>query len=144
MKISKTKRGWLFETRVGDIYIPPDRFLVNDVIWPWEYNPHHVRPWIIYNEFGALGLVWGENLQVALDAAADSEQRLMGPQELSEEDAQERVADEDEPAYLGNAGIPHDLTYVGYVELDARTFPAELVAKIVEALGEGDDTLEGV
>ena len=144
MQISKTREGWSFKTRVGDMDIPNEFILVNDVTWPWEYNPHNIQPWIIYAEFGALGLVWAGTLQDALDTAVDSEQRLLSGQELSEEDAQDFIDAGGEPAYLGNASIPHDLSYVGYVELSTKDFPKELIAKMVQAVGEDDETLGDV
>lgn len=40
------------------IEMEPERVLCNNVILPGEYNPHHVRLWIIGNEFGSMGAVW--------------------------------------------------------------------------------------
>ena len=88
--------------------------------------------------------MWAGTLQDALDTAVDSEQRLLSGQELSEEDAQDFIDAGGEPAYLGNANIPHDLSYVGYVELSTKDFPKELIAKMVQAVGEDDETLGDV
>jgi len=48
----------------------------------------------------------------------------------------------EELARLGNAGEPFDLTYVGYLELDAGDFPKQLVAEFAAAAEAGYDTLE--
>lgn len=62
-----------FETERGSIELDTDRVMANDVIFPGEYNPHHVRPWIIGNEYGALVLVWASHEQDAFDAAYDAD-----------------------------------------------------------------------
>ena len=80
----------------ADAYIPPG-----------HYNPHRVRPWLIHNEYGVLGVVFAPDLTEALDLLADD-----GRMDCQREDDTEC-----ELVHLGNDGATYDLTYVGYDEV---------------------------
>lgn len=61
----KTTNGSEFE-------LSQDCVLCNDVVFRDEYNPHHIRPWIIGNEYGPLVIVWASCEQDAFDIACDA------------------------------------------------------------------------
>ena len=117
------------------IELPDDRILLNDVILPWEYNPHNVRLWLICNEYGALGAVWASHESDALDALIDH--NLGGGILIDEADA-----DEDSPR-LGNASEPCNLDYcqLAVVRLD-ETKDCRLLCRFAEARGANRDNLD--
>jgi hypothetical protein len=97
--------------------VDPDR----DWIWAGSYNPNKVRPWLIYNEYGTLAVVFASHESDALDAAVDAGK--MESCRVPNEDVDAMSEEEQEElAFLGNAGEPHDLTYVGVVELPNPAF----------------------
>lgn len=61
----KTTNGSEFE-------LSQDCVLCNDVVFRDEYNPHHIRPWIIGNEYGPLVIVWASCDDDAFDIACDA------------------------------------------------------------------------
>lgn len=90
------------------VALEPEKIMANNVILPWEFNPHNVRLWVIGHEFGAIGAVWADNEQDALDELVDhglGECLLVQDPKLTEED-------NDQYTPLGNAGELADLTYV--------------------------------
>jgi hypothetical protein len=91
-----------------DVELDDERIACNNVILPWEFNPHKCRLWVIGNEFGAVGAVWADCEQDAFDELVD---QGMGDSFLvSEEDQADASEEEKEDwAYLGNAGEPCDL-----------------------------------
>lgn len=115
-----------------EVELPDDRVYCNNIIFPWEYNPHNVRLWVIH-EVGPLCAVWAESEQDALDEMLDQgiESFL-----VSEEDFAAMTDEEkEELAYLGNASEPCDLTYawLSVVKLEAEDY--QLIAKLAEARG---------
>jgi hypothetical protein len=103
-------------------------YFAEDVVNPDEYipagsfNPHNMRPWLIGNEFGVLGIVYAHHEQDALDEMVDRDK--LNSCLLSDEDALERT-DEDgneDFARLGNAGEPFDLDYVWMRELPNKQY----------------------
>jgi hypothetical protein len=119
------------------VILNPERILCNDVRLPGESHPYNLQLWIIGNEYGALGAVWADCEQDALDTLVDSG---LGDGLLIEE----QDADED-TARLGNAGEPADLTnaWLRVVAFDpARDW--RLLCKFAEARGAAADTLDDV
>ena len=103
------------------------RFSDSDVVEPGdfipagEYNPHNVRPWLIYNEVGTLAIVFASNEQDALDGAMDGDKLNSVIIDRADYDAMTEE-ERDDLAYLGNASEPCDLSYVGIVELPNPSF----------------------
>jgi hypothetical protein len=81
-----------------------------------DTNPHNVRAWLVYTEFGERCIVTGANEQEALDNAADSE--ALDSDMMSDEDYQEYLGKGWEDSYirLGNASEPFWCEYLGMVE----------------------------
>lgn len=116
----------------NEIECKDEEFKLNDVIFPWEYNPHNVRPWVITSLYGVCGVVWGSCEQDALDALCD--EGLSNAFLVDEET--------EETAGLGNASEPHDLTncHIENVRLDEKQ-DCRLIAKIAEQRGARADSL---
>jgi hypothetical protein len=98
-------------------YQPADVVNPDDFIPDGEFNPHHIHPFLIHNEFGTLAIVYASHLQDALDIAVDGDKLdscLVSDADYQEADTEGHA---DEFARLGNAGEPFDLTYVGAIEL---------------------------
>ena len=127
--------GGPFTCRPADtIELELDRILCNDVTLPGEFNPHDVRLWVVGNEFGALGAVWGGEHD-ALDTLVDA--NLGDGLLIDEEDA------DDETPRLGNAGEPADLDHAWMREVRLTwQDDAKLIAAFSEARGSGADTLD--
>lgn len=112
----------------GSTYeLEDDHILINDVTFPWEYNPHNTRLWVIGHEYGPVVAVWASNEQDAFDQMLDE-----GFETFLVEDP------EDDPegvkyAYLGNAGEPCNLDYAWIKEV--RLDPAQDI-KLIVALAE--------
>jgi hypothetical protein len=106
------------KTRVGEL-----QFNKSDVVNPDEYfangdfNPHHVRPFLIHNEFGVLCVVYAQSEQDALDEAVDANRLDSCLVSAADYQEAEQEGHADEFANLGNAGEPFDLTYIGVIEL---------------------------
>ena len=111
-----------------------------------EYNPHNVRPWIIYyNQGYVLCVVFASHEQEAFDIACDEgkldrflidttkadvrEEYMttnfkkatggLDPEvpEFVSDDGDEWWWKDSEPAFLGNASEPFDLSEVGFFEM---------------------------
>lgn len=109
-----TVKGFEFD---DSIVVNPREFIPSG-----EYNPHHIRPWLIHNEYGPLCVVFASCEQDALDEAADSDKLdscLIAPEDYEEHGVN---SDEPECAFLGNASEPFDLTYIGIIELPNPKF----------------------
>lgn len=118
-----------------EIELDPERVLCNDVRLPGESHPYNLQLWVIGNEFGALGAVWADCAQHALDELVDFG---LGDGLLVDEDD----ADED-CARLGNAGEPANLDncWMQTVCFDpARDW--RLLCKFAEARGACVDNLD--
>ncbi len=143
MKIEKMNRkpwGWEFD----GLTVAKDKMYCNDVNFYWERHPHGMKPWIIYNELGALGLVWANHEQDAMDEAVDLgllDSHLIKDKDLK--DYLDKNGEEDERvARLGNASEPFDQTYLGLKQVNTKDFPPELIAAFAEARGARIDTLD--
>lgn len=125
-----------------DVELKPKEILCNDVILPWERHYHGMHLWIIGNEYGTLAAAWASNEQDALDIACDAD--LLGGPSASEEpdDEEEREQWEEHIARLGDAGEPHDLTYLWMTKADLVRCSPEILCLFAEARGAGHDTLE--
>ena len=116
------------------------RILCNNVILPWEFNPHKVRLFVIGNEFGAVGAVWADCEQDALDELVDSG---LGDCFLVDEKAVAEMSEEEreELAHLGNAGEWANLDYAWIRECDLKG-EIELLCDFAEARGACQTTLD--
>ena len=121
----------------NEIEVDEERVLANWVILPWEYNPHNVRPWVICNEYGYMGVVWASHESDALDELVDND--LGAGILIDEADADE------ESARLGNAGEPACLDYCGMsvVRLDPVK-DVKVLCKFAEARGATAENLNMV
>ena len=115
-----------------EIECKDEEFKLNDVILPWEYNPHNVRPWVVSSLYGVCGVVWASHEQDALDALCDEG---LSNAFLVDEETESTCG-------LGNASEPHDLTYchIAVVRLDEKQ-DCRLIAMIAEKRGERADDL---
>jgi len=126
------------------VELEAERILCNDVVLPGESNPHKRRLWVVWNEYGALGAVWANNEEEALDELVDAD---LGKGLLVDADYLAGLSEEEREAlaYLGNAGEAADLTNVGLedVKLDPKhKKDLSLLLKFAEARGAGADTLD--
>lgn len=124
-----------------EVELKEEEILCNNVILPWEFNPHKVGLYVIGHEFGAVGAVWSSHEQEALDELIDSG---LGESFLvSEEDQSSASEDEREDwTHLGNAGEPCDLTNAWIQEV--RLEPSQdfqLLCAFAEARGACQDNL---
>ena len=122
------------------VTIYDDCILTNDVIFPHEYNPHNVRPWVIFNEFGAICLVWACCEQDGLDEALDAGKLdcfLVEP-----EDVDSALLADGFYSHLGNAGEICDLTYCSMETIDLSGQDIKLIIAFAEARGGGHDNIE--
>ena len=117
------------------IKLANNKILCNNIKFPWEYNPHKIRLFVIGNEYGPLGALWASNEQKALDELVD--QGLGNALLIDEKDAAE------ETPRLGNVSEPACLDYVWIAEvrLDAKE-DLKLLVTFAEARGSLADTLE--
>ena len=92
----------------------------DDFIPAGEYNPHHVRPFLIHDHGFVFAVVFADCLQDALDAAVDGN-KLDGFQ-VSEKDLADYGPDEDGITRLGNASEPFDIQTLDTVELPNPPF----------------------
>lgn len=77
------------------------------------------KPFLIYNEYGTLCIVFADNEQDALDEAADRDAmkgHKINPED-KDYDAEKGTYNGEGVTYLGNASEPYDLTNIGTVEL---------------------------
>lgn len=129
--------GGAFNCRPAqEIELPSESVLCNNVVLPWDFNPHNVRLWCIGNEYGAICAVWAESEQDALDEMVD--QGLGDSFVISDEDQQSATEeDRDEWARLGNAGEPCNLDHcwMQLVRLDEKQ-DCRLLCKFAQAAGE--------
>ena len=129
-----------------DIEVAIDRVACNNVIFPWEFNPHNVRLWVICNEYGPMGAVWADNEGDAIDELVDND--LAGGILLDDEYLTTLTDDEREDvAHIGNAGEAADLTNCRMFSVDLEaTFKLEqgliTLAKFAEARGNSAQTLD--
>jgi hypothetical protein len=120
----------------NEIEIDEDRILCNHVIFPWEFNPHHVCLWVINNRYGYLGAVWASYEQDAFDTLVN--------ENLGDGLLIDAVRDgmEDKISYLGNAGEPADLSFAGIQKvcfIPERDY--KLLCMFAEARGNACSTL---
>jgi hypothetical protein len=124
-------------THLPTVELDGERILTNDIHFAGDFNPHNVKLWVIGNEYGAMGAVWADCEQDALDELVDSG---LGDGLLIEE----KDATEDSDR-LGNAGEPADLDYVWMAEVEFD--PAcdiKTMLKLAEAKGACEDNLDKV
>ena len=135
MKYTLTLRQNLpFASNPRFVELEDERILCNNVRFPGEPD-YGTRLWVVGNEYGALGAVWADCEQDALDELCD--QGLSAGLMIEEQDADE------ETTRLGNAGEPHDLTYAWMAEVDFSDTLANfgLLMALAEARGAGVDNL---
>lgn len=113
--------------------IPADRISGCPVFFPWEQPRNSDSLYVICNEYGAMGAVWADNEQNALDALIDAN---LGRGIEIEEPTEEN---DDEPVErAGNFGRAVDISHC--VILVASFEPArdwKLIAAFHEMRGSG-------
>jgi alpha-L-arabinofuranosidase len=129
-------------TPSGPVELEGENILCNDVCLPGDFNPHHIRLWVIGNEYGPLCAVWADCEQDALDEATDA--GLLDSFLVPTEDV-EKMTDEElaECAHLGNAGEPANLDSAWLAEVEFQ--PARdlsLLLAFARADGASSTTLE--
>lgn len=124
------------------VEIESEKVLCNDIVLPFiETHPRKVRLWLIGHEYGAIGAVWADCEQDALDELVDKglgDSLLVDEKDLASMSEEER----EELAYLGNAGEECDLTnvWMAAVQWDkVRDF--EILMAFAEAKGSNVDNL---
>lgn len=127
-----TKRGNVFAVESED-------FRLNDVAFPFQFNPHNVRPWAIGHAFGVVCVVWASCEQDAFDAMVDAnyEQFIVSPDRLAEMSDEER----EELTGLGNASELCDLSgaWIDEVVIDHKAEGFRLWVNIAVSLERGSD-----
>lgn len=119
-----------------------EKILCNNVVFPWEFNPHSVRLWAIGNEFGAVAAIWADCEQDALDTLVD--EGLGDCFLVSEEDQKTATEGEKEEwTHLGNAGEPCDLAnaWIRPVRL-SQSEDCQLLCAFAEARGNCQNSLD--
>lgn len=114
--------------------------LCNNVVFPWEFNPHKVKLYLIGNEFGAVAAVWADSEQNAWDELIDS--GLGDSFLVAEDDIDAEALERGDYTCLGNASEPCNLDYAWMQEV--RLDPAldyQLLCAFAEARGAGQTTL---
>jgi len=117
-----------------EIELEAERVICNDIRFPWESHPYNLQLWVIGSEFGALGAVWANCEQDALDELVDKglgESLLVDAADESEDDA-----------HLGNAGEACDLTNVWMQTVRFTAEDYKLIAQFAEARGSNSDNLD--
>ena len=117
--------------------------LTNDVFFPFSYNPHNVKLYIIGNEFGAIVALWASNEREALDEMVDNnyEQLLISPVDF---DAM-REDEKEDCSFLGNASEPCNLDYAWVDEAiinPADSDGLKLMLSLALACERQEDTLD--
>jgi hypothetical protein len=124
----------------GEVEVEGDRICAFEAVLSGEYNPHRVRLWVTLTMYGPAGATWAVDVGDALDELVDHD--LANAILLDEDAAREREEEGNEPAYLGNAGEPADLTDVDVqpVLLDIER-DWELLSTIALCQEKGEDFL---
>lgn len=121
------------------VELEPYRILCNDVQFPWEHSMRNPGPklWVIGNEFGAMGAVWADCEQDALDELVNV--GLAGGILLDKENQKP----DDEATFAGNASeqIETEHLWMSTVVFDkVRDF--DLILKFAEARSAGAENLD--
>jgi len=118
------------------------QILCNNIILPWEFNPHKVRLFVIGNVYGSVGAVWSDCEQDAFDELIDSG---LGDSFLVSAEEQESATQDEHDAWasLGNAGEPCNLddAWIQEVRLSEQA-DCRLLCRFAEARGNLQTTLE--
>lgn len=133
----------IIDSNPDGIMVNADIIMCNNIIFPGEYNPHNVRPWIIGNEYGVLAIAWADCEQDALDEAVDDglmDECLVDDKEFTTTDKTEQS----ELAYLGNASEPFDLTNVWIKPIKLNKQNIKLMMAFAECRGAGSDKLSDI
>ena len=124
--------------KICEYELNPKEILCNDIIFPWEYNPHKVRPFVISNEYGTLCLVWADCIQNAIDNACDL--NMLNSFIVDEKDYTEE--EKNDLVHIGNAGELSDLTYMQCNEIDISKLGNRVIAMFAEVRGACKDSLD--
>lgn len=124
------------------VAIDADRILTNDVVFDHESNPGKTRLWLCANSHGAMGAVWANSMEDALNELVDQDLAggiLVDPEDVAKMDNEER----EHLAELGNNGLPCNLddTYVEAVTMIPDR-DIKLMLKLAEARGAGHNNLD--
>lgn len=131
-----------FEIKVENytVELAPEKIMTGDIIFPWEFNPNNVGLFIVFNEYGPLFAIWGEEHEI-LDIAVDS--NLLDRCLIDEKEFSKMNEDEKEDiTYLGNASEPFDITNINYKRVDLIKQDIKLLCKLAEARGANANNLD--
>ena len=126
----------------SQIEVAAERVSANGVTFPWEYNPHRTRLWVLGNEYGPMGAVWADSMEEAFDELVDAD--LAAGILMDEDDA---IAAEEEMGNevtrLGNAGEPVELSnaWAWEAKFDLGR-DCKVLCAFAEARGSNADTLD--
>jgi hypothetical protein len=89
---------------------------IDDAVWLKQFNPQHVKPWLLHDHGFVLAVVFAETTDDAMDEAANAG-RLNRYQIDGE--AYRSMTDEEREAltYLGNGGAPYAIEGMAIIEL---------------------------
>ena len=93
-----------------DDIINPEDFIGKD-----ETNPHNIRPFLFHDHGFTQAVVFAEDLQHALDQAADA--RRLDQFRIEAFERGDYKEDDSRIVYLGNSGEPHDIEGLDVIEL---------------------------
>ena len=141
LRLKPLNRGPFHCLPAREIQIESQLVLCNDIIFPWEFNPHNIKPYAISNEFGTLGVVWAENHEV-LDVLVDA--GLGNSLLIPESDMIfDMISDNgNDVVYLGNASELCNIENVTIQEVELDELKdCKLLCLLAEARGDQSTTL---
>jgi hypothetical protein len=137
------KENNMFKIKIGNnkIEVEDKDCFVSNVIFPWEYNPNNVKPFLVHECDFHSAIVWAEEANV-LDFLAD--EYWMNRYLIEEKDLKDYLDEDGNETCvrLGNASEPYDIENLTIEELDPNSLPVQLLCKFAEARGRGLDTLD--
>ena len=138
LRLKPLNRGSFFCLPAREIQIESQLVLCNDITFPWEFNPHSIKPYAVSNEYGTLGVVWAaehEVLDVLVDAGLGNSLLIPESDMISDDDNSDVVR-------LGNAGEPCNIDHVTIQEVELDELKdCKLLCLLAEARGDQSTTL---
>lgn len=136
-KDGKLKHQYSFD----DVTVKPERFLLNDVNWPWESHPHGMKAYLWHDGQGYNGaVVWASHDQDAIDELVDSD--LLDIYLVDDKDVSDEAEERGEYLRAGNASEPFAIQESKLVPIDWKNAPPELIAAVAYGAGAGNGTLD--
>lgn len=141
MTIVKEGSKFRLQYSFDGVSVHPKRFLLNDVVWPWESHPHGMKAWLWHDGQGAAGaIVWASNAQDALDKLVDS--GLLDDFIVDDKDVSDEAEERGEYLRAGNASEPFAIQESKLEPIDWKNAPIELIAAVAYGAGAWNDTLD--